>query len=97
MVDCSPTAIPADAIPAKDFIVTEGVRRWLTDVAKCYTVSRLRAQYCHICIDACPYVHMANNDARKRALFKQYMGQRKRVGYKTPAWFPEDPPDELRD
>ena len=81
---------PADAIPARDFVVTEGVRRWLTDVAKCYTVSRLRPQYCHICVDACPYVHKANNDPRKKELFKRYMAMRKKAGYKTPAWFVEE-------
>ena len=81
---------PADAIPKDEFIVTEGVRRWITDVEKCYTVSRLRAQYCHICVDACPYVHKANGDPRKKDLYKSYMRTRKRAGYKTPAWFVEE-------
>ena len=81
---------PADAIPNDEFIRTEGVRRWLTDVEKCYTMSRLRAQYCHICVDACPYVHKANGDPEKKGLYKQYMTKRKKAGYKTPAWFPDE-------
>jgi len=88
---------PADAIPpADDYIVTEGVKRWITDVEKCYTVSRMREQYCHICVDVCPYVHKANGDPEKKALYRQYMATRKKVGYRTPAWFPEDPPPALR-
>lgn len=86
---------PADAIPRQDFVVTEGVRRWLTDVEKCYTVSRLRPQYCHICVDACPYIHKANGDARKKDLFKRYMAMRKKAGYKTPAWFAEEAAEVL--
>jgi epoxyqueuosine reductase len=81
---------PGDAIPAQDFIVTEGVRRWVTDVAKCYVYSRLRAQYCHICVDVCPYVHKANGDAEKKLLYKDYMSKRKKAGYKAPAWFPDE-------
>lgn len=88
---------PAAAIPAADdYVVTEGIKRWITDVGKCYTISRLREQYCHICIDVCPYVHKANGDAAKKALYRQYMATRKKAGYKTPAWFPEDPPPGLR-
>ena len=81
---------PADAIPNDEFVVTEGIRRWLTDVEKCYTMSRMRAQYCHICVDACPYVHKGNGDERKKDLFKQYMAKRKKAGYRTPAWFAEE-------
>jgi ferredoxin len=80
---------PADAIPS-DFVVTDGVKRWITDVEKCYTISRMREQYCHLCVDVCPYVHMANGDPVKKALYKQHMAMRKRAGYKTPAWFPEE-------
>ena len=88
---------PADAIPAPDdYITTEGVKRWITDVEKCYTVSRLREQYCHICVDVCPYVHKANGDETKKALYKQYMGVRKKVGYRTPAWWPEDAAPQCR-
>jgi epoxyqueuosine reductase QueG len=82
---------PADAIPREEFEWTEGVRRWVTDVAKCYVFSRLRPEYCHICVDACPYVHMANGEPEKKALYKQYMGERKRRGYKTPHQFTEGP------
>lgn len=86
---------PADAIPAEDYVVTEGVKRWLTDVEKCYTVSRLRPQYCHICVDACPYIHKANGDPHKKDLFKRYMAMRKKAGYKTPAWFAEEAEEVL--
>jgi ferredoxin len=86
---------PADAIPKEEFVITEGVRRWITDVEKCYTMSRLRPQYCHICVDACPYIHMANGDAHKKDLFKQYMAMRKKAGYKTPAWFVEEAEEVL--
>ena len=89
---------PPDAIPASDdYIVTEGVKRWITDVEKCYTVSRLREQYCHICVDVCPYVHKENGDPDKKATYKQYMAMRKKAGYRTPAWWPDDPPDTLKD
>jgi ferredoxin len=74
---------PADAIPA-DYIVTEGVRRWLTDIEKCYTVSRLRPEYCHICVDVCPYIQKMNGDAQKRDMYRGYMRRRKAEGYKTP-------------
>ncbi|MBM3485703.1 MAG: 4Fe-4S dicluster domain-containing protein [Alphaproteobacteria bacterium] len=74
---------PADAIPT-EFIMTEGVRRWLTDIDKCYTVSRLRAEYCHICVDVCPYIHKENGDAGAREVYKAYMKDRKSEGYKTP-------------
>jgi ferredoxin len=89
---------PADAIPASDsFILTEGVKRWITDVERCYTVSRLREQYCHICVDVCPYIHKENGDPEKKAIYKQYMATRKKVGYRTPAWWPDDPPEALKD
>ena len=32
----------------------------------------------------------------KKALYKQYMGVRKKVGYRTPAWWPEDPPPHVK-
>jgi ferredoxin len=81
---------PADAIPRDDYIITEGVKRWITDVERCYTVSRMREQYCHICVDVCPYVHKANGSAAKKALYKRYMAKRKKAGYNTPAWFTEE-------
>jgi epoxyqueuosine reductase len=91
--NCPPQAIPG----SNDYVVTEGIKRWITDVEKCYMASRLREQYCHICVDVCPYVHKANGDAHKKVLYKQYMAQRKKAGYKTPAWWPDDPPPALKD
>jgi formate hydrogenlyase subunit 6/NADH:ubiquinone oxidoreductase subunit I len=82
---------PADAIPREEFELTEGIRRWVTDVAKCYVFSRLRPEYCHICVDVCPYVHMANGEPEKKDLYKRYMGVRKRLGYKTPQRFSDEP------
>lgn len=86
---------PGDAIPVEEFVWTEGVRRWITDVERCYVYSRLRSEYCHICVDVCPYVHKANGDQDKKALYKAYMGKRKKAGWKTPAWFPEDEAEVL--
>ncbi len=80
---------PGDAIPMHDHVVTEGVKRWLTDVEKCYVYSRLREQYCHICVDVCPYIHKMNGDPRRKQTFKTYMKARKERGYKTAAWFVE--------
>jgi ferredoxin len=74
---------PGDAIP-DDFIITNGLKRWLTDVEKCYPYSRLREEYCHICIDVCPYIHKKNEDPGKFSIFKAYMKSRKAEGYKTP-------------
>ena len=81
---------PGEAIPSQDFVLTEGVRRWITDVAKCYVYSRLRPQYFHICVDVCPYVHKANGDLEKKVRYKDYMSKRKKAGYQTPAWFPDE-------
>jgi ferredoxin len=84
---------PGDAMAAADdFVLTMGIRRWIVDVEKCYDFSRMREQYCHICVDVCPYIHKANGDGDKKALYKQYMTMRRKAGYRTPAWFPEDPP-----
>lgn len=69
---------PGDAIPS-DHIVTEGIKRWLTDVEKCYPYSRMRAEYCHICVDVCPYVASGH-----KATFKTFMQSRKLAGYKEP-------------
>ncbi|MGE0748325.1 MAG: hypothetical protein AB7K86_23895 [Rhodospirillales bacterium] len=74
---------PGDAIPA-EYIMTAGVRRWLTDIEKCYPVSRFRDEYCHICIDVCPYTHKENGDPQRRETYKAYMKERKAGGYKTP-------------
>ncbi len=74
---------PSDAIP-DDYIVTDGSKRWLTDIDKCYPISRFRESYCHICVDVCPYIYKENGDAAKRDMFKQYMKVRRDEGYKTP-------------
>jgi epoxyqueuosine reductase len=73
---------PADAIPS-EFIITDGVRRWLTDIEKCYSVSRLRPEYCHLCVDVCPYIHKMNGDATKKSTYRTFMQHRKAGGYKT--------------
>ena len=74
---------PGDAIP-DDYITTGGIKRWLTDIEKCYPISRFRESYCHICVDVCPYIYKENGDAEKRDIFRQYMKIRKEEGYKTP-------------
>lgn len=74
---------PGDAIP-DDYIVTDGIKRWLTDIDKCYPISRFRESYCHICVDVCPYIYKENGDAEKRGIFREYMKIRKEEGYKTP-------------
>lgn len=81
---------PADAIPA-EYIITDGVRRWLTDIEKCYSVSRLRPEYCHLCVDVCPYIHKMNGDPQKKATYRTYMQQRKAGGYKTAKSNPDKP------
>jgi Pyruvate/2-oxoacid:ferredoxin oxidoreductase delta subunit len=74
---------PGDAI-AETPIETAGLRRWIVDTAKCYPYSRLRTEYCHICVDVCPYIHKENGNADYRRVYKQYMRARKQAGYKTP-------------
>lgn len=69
---------PGDAIP-DEYVETQGVRRWLTDIAKCYPYSRLSDTYCHICVDVCPF-----NAAIDMAVYKTFMKQRRDQGYKTP-------------
>lgn len=69
---------PGDAIP-DDYIVDMGVKRWLTDVAKCYPYSRLRSEYCHLCVDTCPF-----NAPNHPADYRAFMTDRKKYGYKTP-------------
>lgn len=69
---------PGDAIP-DDYVVTEGIRRWLTDVKKCYPYSRLRQEYCHLCVDVCPY-----NAPNHMVAYRTFMGDRRVLGYKTP-------------
>ena len=74
---------PGDVVP-DDHIVTDGLKRWLIDIEKCYPYSRFRKTYCHICVDVCPYIHRENRDPDKRQMFKEYMKVRKEEGYKTP-------------
>ncbi len=69
---------PGDAIP-DDYVVTDGVKRWLIDVEKCYPYSRLRKEYCHLCVDVCPY-----NAPNHRDDYMSFMKGRKAEGYKTP-------------
>lgn len=69
---------PGDAIP-KDHVITDGIKRWLIDLEKCYPYSRLRAEYCHLCVDVCPF-----NAKHHRESYKKFMKERKRLGYKTP-------------
>jgi epoxyqueuosine reductase len=69
---------PGDAIP-KDPVMTRGIKRWLIDLEKCYPYSRLRDEYCHLCVDVCPY-----NVKSHPKTYKAFMKQRKQVGYKTP-------------
>lgn len=69
---------PGDAIP-KDHVMTHGIKRWLIDLEKCYPYSRLRDEYCHLCVDVCPY-----NVKSHPETYKMFMKERKQVGYKTP-------------
>jgi epoxyqueuosine reductase len=69
---------PGDAIP-KEHVMTHGIKRWLIDLEKCYPYSRLRDEYCHLCVDVCPY-----NVKSHPQTYKAFMKERKHVGYKTP-------------
>jgi epoxyqueuosine reductase QueG len=69
---------PGDAIP-KEPVMTHGIKRWLIDLEKCYPYSRLRDEYCHLCVDVCPY-----NVKSHPETYKAFMKERKQVGYKTP-------------
>lgn len=69
---------PGDAIP-KEHVLTHGIKRWLIDLEKCYPYSRLRDEYCHLCVDVCPY-----NVKSQSETYKSFMKERKQVGYKTP-------------
>lgn len=77
---------PGDAIPedSNDYIVTDGQKRWLTDIDKCYPISRFREEYCHVCVDVCPYIQKMNDIPDRRTMYKAYMKERKAEGYKTP-------------
>ncbi|MEE9146440.1 MAG: 4Fe-4S dicluster domain-containing protein [Candidatus Tectomicrobia bacterium] len=74
---------PGEAIP-EAFIVTDGHRRWLTDMEKCYPYSRLRQDYCHLCVDVCPYIHKENGVEATKTVYKAFMQGRKQAGYRTP-------------
>lgn len=69
---------PGDAIP-DNYVLTEGIKRWITDVEKCYPYSRLRKEYCHLCVDVCAY-----NAPLHKETYKIFMRARKKEGYKTP-------------
>ena len=69
---------PGDAIP-QDYVLTRGIKRWLIDLEKCYPYSRLRDEYCHLCVDVCPY-----NVRSHPETYRAFMKKRKQVGYKTP-------------
>lgn len=69
---------PGDAIP-QDYVTTHGIKRWLIDLEKCYPYSRLRDEYCHLCVDVCPY-----NVKSHPETYKTLMKERKKIGYKTP-------------
>ena len=73
---------PGDAIAAEP-IVTDGIKRWLVDIAKCYPISRLRPEYCHLCVDVCPYIHKLNGNSDYREIFKTFLRQRKDAGFKA--------------
>ncbi|MDP6173112.1 MAG: 4Fe-4S dicluster domain-containing protein [Rhodospirillales bacterium] len=76
---------PGGAIPLGDnFVTTDGMRRWLTDIEKCYEFSRMRPAYCHLCIDVCPYVHKLNDNDQAKQTYKTYLGQIKEAGWGTP-------------
>ena len=69
---------PGDAIP-QDYVMTHGIKRWLVDLEKCYPYSRLRDEYCHLCVDVCPY-----NVKSYPGTYRAFMKERRRVGYKAP-------------
>jgi len=74
---------PGDAM-AREPILTEGIRRWLVNTEKCYPYSRFREEYCHICVDVCPYIHKENGNQDLRGVYKAYMKTRKNAGWRTP-------------
>lgn len=87
---CENNCPPAAIRNAEDFVVTNGIKRWLVDIPACYEASRFRDEYCHICVDVCPYQHRENKDPSRAATYKAFMKKRKQAGYRTPAWFIED-------
>jgi epoxyqueuosine reductase len=82
---------PGDAIP-DDYVITEGIKRWLTDIEKCYPISRFSDSYCHLCVDVCPY-----NAPLHKETYKAFLKERKAGGYKTPKPFePMESTDEQK-
>ena len=79
------TACPGDAVaPAGDFILTDGIKRWLIDNEKCFPFSRLREEYCHLCVDVCPYIHKENGNSELKSMFKAFVAGRKQAGFDAP-------------
>lgn len=87
---CEQNCPPAAIRSSDDFIVTEGIKRWIVDIRRCFEASRFRDEYCHICVDVCPYQHKANGDPIRRETYKAVLRKRKAAGYRTPTWFIED-------
>lgn len=69
---------PGDAIP-HEYVLTDGIKRWLTDLEKCYPYSRLRPEYCHLCVDVCPF-----NAQPYPQMYKTFMKRQRQLGYGTP-------------
>ena len=79
------TACPGDAVaPAGDFILTDGIKRWLIDTEKCFPFSRLREESCHLCVDVCPYIHKENGNSELKRMFKAFVAGRKLAGFDAP-------------
>lgn len=87
---CEQNCPPAAIRSSDDFIVTEGIKRWIVDIRSCFEVSRFRDEYCHICVDVCPYQHKVNRNPIRIQTYKSVMKKRKAAGYRTPTWFIED-------
>ncbi|MBT3551880.1 MAG: hypothetical protein HOO19_07345 [Rhodospirillaceae bacterium] len=84
--NCPPGAIRS----SQDFVVTDGVKRWPVHIPTCFEASRFREEYCHICVDVCPYQHKRSDDPERAKIYKSFMKKRKLAGYRTPSWFIED-------
>jgi len=87
---CEQNCPPGAIRKPDDFVITEGIKRWQVDTRTCFEVSRFRVEYCHICVDVCPYHHKMNKDPERIAIYKAFLKKRKQAGFKTPAWFAED-------
>jgi epoxyqueuosine reductase len=74
---------PGEAVATAEPKITEGVKRWIIATDKCYPYSRFKPEYCHICVDVCPYIHKENGDADRRGIYKQYMKARKQAGWRA--------------